>query len=59
MLVFVILVALAGIRAELVGAEYSSSFGFTNLPGIVVSVAVIPLIVIMYLQGRRRGSADA
>ncbi|MDJ0682068.1 MAG: hypothetical protein QNJ18_19680 [Xenococcaceae cyanobacterium MO_167.B52] len=47
-LIFLILVALAGILVEVVGANYSSAWGVTNIFGIIVSVTLIPVAINMY-----------
>lgn len=48
MLAFVVLIVIAGILAEAVGAQLSSSWGFTNFFGVIVSVLLVPVVLNMY-----------
>jgi len=50
---FLIIVALSGISAEIVGSVYSSSFGTTNIIGTVISVFVLIVGISMYLKTRK------
>jgi len=50
---FLIIVALSGISAEIVGSVYTSSFGTINIIGTVISVFVLIVGISMFLQTRK------
>jgi len=50
---FLIIVALSGISAEIVGSVYTSSFGTTNIIGTVISVFVLIVGISMYIKTRK------
>jgi len=53
-LTLLILLAIMGVSAEVLGAQYSSTWGITNILGITVSAILIPVAVIMYRTNSER-----
>ncbi|MDH3760851.1 MAG: hypothetical protein OEU50_07680 [Gammaproteobacteria bacterium] len=47
-LTFLILIAITGASVEILGAQYSSTWGITNILGIIVSAMLVPVTLIMY-----------
>ncbi len=51
-LTFLILIAIAGVLAEFIGAQYSSDWGITNILGLIVSIMLVPVVFNMYKTTR-------
>jgi hypothetical protein len=56
-LTFLFLIAITGISVEVLGAQYSSTWGMTNILGIVVSAMLIPVGIIMYKNVNERNES--
>ncbi len=47
-LTFLILIAITGASVEILGVQYSSTWGVTNIFGIMVSAILVPVAIFMY-----------